>query len=213
MSRNLRMLAALALVALLAGASFAVAQDGNSNERENKRERAAGVDRAHLAGVDRTVASELGVTAAELRRAMRAAFEGTDPPERPERGPGEEELRAAMEEHCTALTDAIGDELGKSGDEVREAFKAAALARIDRAEEDGRLDADDADDLRERLDGQSCVLGGPGGHHAFGPGCDGPGGPGFRGHHGPGMGGPPAGMREGSYDPAPSDGGAVSLAL
>ena len=150
--------------------------------------------RAHIAGVDAAVAEELGVTAGQLRKAMRAAFEGTDPPARPERGATEEELRAAMEEHCTALTDAIGDELGKSGDEVRAAFKAAALARIDQAEKDGRLDAGEAGELRDRLGDQSCLLGGPGVGHAFGAGCGGPGGPSFHRHHGhgPGMGGPPA---------------------
>jgi len=117
------------------------------------------------------VAEKLDVSQADLRKAVRESQVAAGEPS--------EQQREAMEKRCTALTDAVGKEIGKSGDEVRAATKAIAKEHIERAVKSGRLDQNQADELLERLDSRACGpvklrmrMGGPG-HgpaHGLGPG-------------------------------------------
>jgi ribosomal protein S20 len=91
-------------------------------------------------------------------------------------------MRQAMQQRCTQVTDAAGKTLGKSGDDVRNAFKSAAKEQVDKAQDAGRLTEAQANRIKSRIDSDSCVL-------ALGPrGACGPGG-----HMGP----PPMGFRRG----------------
>ena len=114
-----------------------------------------------------------------------------------------------MEKRCNELTDALAKELGKSGDDVRAAIKAAAKKEIEEAVDAKRLTRSEADRILSKLDDAACV---PAfGFHKFGGhGCGGPGGPGGRGERGrfehPGP--PPGSGSEGSSTVAPAPLGA-----
>jgi hypothetical protein len=121
-----------------------------------------------------TLADELGVSEEKLRDALEAVREDLRPPQRPERL--RPPSRAEMEERCNEFTDALGKELGKSGDEVRDAMKSAAKKEIEEAVDDGHLTRRQADRILSRIDDAAC---GPVfAFKAGGPGCglDGPGG-------------------------------------
>jgi hypothetical protein len=185
-----RTLALLCAVGVVAGASIAVAapsgsssssssksSSGSSSQTMHEFRRGPGPRGADLSAL----ADELGVTAARLRSALNAVRDEVRPPSWRRNGPP---TRRQMEAACTRFTDALGDELGKSGDEVRDAIKQVAKDRLDAAVKAGRLTENEADEIRERIDSSDCAPIGPGGP---GFGCGGRGGPG----HGPG--GPPPG--------------------
>jgi hypothetical protein len=174
--KNAVMVAALGA---LVGASITVAapggrDDGGDGTRENRFERRldgpprGGPVRGALL---REVANKLSVSRRQLRAAMREAHEAVGPPG-PPRDRSSGDFREQMEQHCTKLTDAVGKELGKSGGDVRSAFKSAALEGLDKAVERGRLSRERADRIRSRIESRSCVLlppiglrcGGPPGH-------------------------------------------------
>jgi hypothetical protein len=190
------MLALLVAVGVVAGASIAIAApSGSSSGSKSSSESRSTTERLRVRGPGpradlNALAKKLGVSASELRNALEAVRDERKPPSRPAEPPSRQDL----EERCTEFTDALAKELGKSGDEVRSAMKEVAKDRIDAAEKAGRLEADEADRLRERIDSSGCVPFGI--VHRGGPGCGGPGG--FR--HGPG-GPPPADRnRNGSDD-------------
>jgi hypothetical protein len=179
---------------------------GSSSQSENRTER-----RLHVPGPPgehlSALADELGVTEAKLRDAFEAVREDLAPPQRPRRG--QPPTRAQMEKRCNELTDALGKELGKSGDDVRAAMKAAAKKEIEEAVDAGRLTRRQADRILSRIDDAACA---PkiGFHIRGGHGCGGPGGP-----HGPGERGrferpapPPGSGSEGSSGVAPAPSGA-----
>jgi hypothetical protein len=120
-----------------------------------------------------TFAEELGVSEDRLRDALEAVRRDLAPPERPrlDRPPS----RAQMEMRCNEFTDALAKELDKSGDEVRQAIKAASRKAVEEAVDDGRLTRNQADRILSRLDDAACL---PvfGLHRRGGPGCGGPGG-------------------------------------
>jgi hypothetical protein len=125
-----------------------------------------------------TLAEELGVSEEKLRDALEAVREDLRPPQRPERL--RPPSRAELEKRCNEFTDALGKELGKSGDEVRDAMKAAAKKEIEEAVDDGHLTRSQADRILSRIDDAAC---GPVfAFKAGGPGC-GPDGPGGRPGH------------------------------
>ncbi len=62
-----------------------------------------------------------------------------------------------MEKRCTAITDAVAKELGKSGDEVRAAAKAVAKEQIEKAVKEGKLTRERADKALAKLDQRSCI--------------------------------------------------------
>jgi hypothetical protein len=128
-----------------------------------------------------TLADELGVSQAKLRDAFEAVRQDLAPPQRPRRG--QRPTKAQMEKKCNEFTDALAKELGKSGDDVRAAIKAAAKKDVEKAVDADRLTRSQADQILSRLDDAACL---PvfGFHGHGGPGCGGPGGPG-----GPGEGG------------------------
>lgn len=143
----------------------------------------------------KSAADKLGVSPADLRKALRAGFESVGPPQ-PPKSMDRNSLRQAMEQHCNAVTDAVGKSLGKSGDDVRSAFKAALKEQVAKAQSAGRITAAQANRLNAKIDADACALPHPGG-----PGC-GPGGPGP-------MGGPPPGeygqRQDGSQNQQQSD--------
>ena len=55
-----------------------------------------------------------------------------------------------MEKRCNELTDALAKELGKSGDDVRAAMKAAAKKEIEEAVDAKRLTRSQADRILSR---------------------------------------------------------------
>ena len=85
-----------------------------------------------------------------------------------------------MEKRCNEFTDALAKQLGKSGDDVRAAMKAAAKKDIEEAVDGKRLTRSQADRILSRIDDAACMP-------AFGvppwrprlrwPGDGGPGGP------------------------------------
>ena len=176
---------------------------GNSGTQSEKRQ---GERRLHVIGPPgehlSTLADELGVTEAKLRDALEAVR--PDKPPRPPRTDGPP-TRAQMEKRCNEFTDALAKELGKSGDDVRAAMKAAAKKEIEEAVDAKRLTRKEADQILSRIDDAACapkfgfhVLGG----HGCG-GKGGPDGPGERGrfeHPAP----PPGSGSEGSSTVAPA---------
>ena len=156
-----------------------------------------------------TLADELGVSEDKLRDALDAVRQDLAPPQRPRRG--QRPTRAQMEKRCNQFTDALAKELGKSGDDVRAAMKAAAKKGIEDAVDADRLTRSQADRILSRLDDAACVpaFGGPGGPGGCGGGPH--GGP----HGGPGGGPggerpvpPPGSGSEGSSSVAPAPMGA-----
>jgi hypothetical protein len=148
---------------------------GSDSDRRGPELRVDGPPGEHL----ETLADELGVSQDKLREAFEAVRDDVAPrPLRKLRPPS----RAQMEEHCKDLTDALGKELGKSGDEVRDAIKAAAKKDIEQAVDDGDLTRKQADEILSKIDDADCAP-----MFAFkagiGPGCGGPGGPPERFEH------------------------------
>ena len=167
---------------------------GTSSQTQN-RLRAPVPPGEHLS----TLADELGVTEDKLRDALEAVRQDLAPPQRPRRG--QRPTRAQMQKRCNEFTDALAKELGKSGDDVHAAMKAAARKKIEEAVDDDRLTRSQADRILSRIDDAACV---PafGFHGHGGPGCGGPGGPGER------MAPPPGSGSEGSSSVAPAPMGA-----
>jgi hypothetical protein len=116
------------------------------------------------------LAGELGVSEAKLKDALEAVRRDTDPPPPPDKsGPP---TRAQMEKHCNAFTDALAKQLGKTGDDVRAAMKAAAKKDIEQAVKDGNLPRSKADRILSDLDQAPCMP--LFAFHAGPPGCGGP---------------------------------------
>jgi hypothetical protein len=176
---------------------------GGTSSQSEKRLRGPVPPGEHLSAL----ADELGVTEAKLRDALDAVRQDLAPPQRPRRG--ERPSRAQMEKRCNELTDALAKELGKSGDDVRAAMKAAAKKEIEEAVDAKRLTRSEADRILSRIDDATCapVIGF---HGHGGPGCGGPGGPG--GHREGGRfehpAPPPSSGSEGSSNVAPAPLGA-----
>jgi len=170
---------------------------GSSSQSE-KRLRALGPPGEHLS----TLADELGVAQDKLRDALEAVRQDLAPPQRPRRG--QRPTRAQMQKRCNEFTDALAKELGKSGDDVRAAMKAAAKKKIEEAVDADRLTRSQADRILSRMDDAACVpaFGGPGGPGGCGGPHGGPGGPGERMAPRPGSG------LEGSSSVAPAPMGA-----
>jgi hypothetical protein len=200
MTRTWKMLAAACVIAI-AAASIAVAAPGNSSSSSSKSTSRAQSSRDWHGppgprGDLTALAKQLGVTNAKLQSAMDTVRSTIKPPTWP---PAKPMTQAEVDQRCTDLTDALGKELGKSGDEVRAAIKQVAKDRLAADVKAGRLTSAEADRIRQDIDSHSCmpILGGPlgpGGHG--GPGCGGPGG---HGHgfapDGPGdFHGPPPGV-------------------
>jgi len=201
-----RMLALLIAVGVVAGASIAVAAPSGSSSKSKSsssgsssgfRERferhgpGPGADLSALAG-------KLGVSEAKLRSALEAVRNDVKPPSRSRTQPP---TKQQMEATCTKFTDALGTELGKSGDDVRSALKEVAKDRLAADVKAGRLTQTQADTIQKRIDSSACA---PIGFHGPGPGgCHGghghgPGGPGDGDGDGPGrFGGPPPGAPNG----------------
>lgn len=172
----------LGIVVSVSGAATSGSQrDGGSSDRSQRSEgrlHAPGPPGERLA----TLAEELGVSQDKLENALAAVREDLVPREHPRRG--QRPSRAQMERRCNQFTDALAKELGKSGDEVRDAIKSAAKKDIEQAVDDGRLTRSQANRILERLDDAACL---PAFGLHGGPGCGGPGGPGGRSerHMGP----------------------------
>lgn len=76
----------------------------------------------------------------------------------------------------SALFAAIGDKLGKSGDDVGAAVRAAIVKRLDQAVSDGKLTSDQRDEILKRWDADT-PPDGPAGGPPPGPPCRGHGRP------------------------------------
>ena len=93
---------------------------------------------------------------AKLRDALEAVREDLAPPRAP--APGRSRpTRAQMEKRCNEFTDALAKELGKSGDDVRAAIKAAAKKEIEEAVDAERLTRSQADRILSRIDDAACL--------------------------------------------------------
>jgi hypothetical protein len=171
--RSKMILLPICALAVAATASVAIAgTGGDSREGRSKEgpllrmEVPPGDD--HLA----ELADKLGVSTGKLRDAIDAAR-----PDRPPRPPASpEQFREHMQEICKEMTDAIASELGKTGDELRDAIKAVIKDDIEAAVDAGDLTRARADRILERIDDAECLP--PFGAHklAFGGGpCGGPG--------------------------------------
>jgi hypothetical protein len=151
------------------------------------------------------LAKKLGVSEAKLREAFANVKENLDPPPRPDRG--NPPSRADLEKLCNELTDALAKELGKSGDQVRDAAKAVLKDEIEAAVDDERPTRAQADRMLERINSAGCLP--PFGIGLFKHGCGpgpghGPGGPGPRGDE----------NGNGAAFPAPPpDGGGISIGV
>jgi hypothetical protein len=202
-----KMLALLIAVGVVAGASIAVAAPSSSSSKSSTSGSSSGSgtrERFEHRGPGRgedlsALAGKLGVSATKLRSALEAVRNDVKPPSRNRTQPP---TRAQIEATCTKLTDALGAELGKSGDDVRSASKEVAKDRLAADVKAGRLTQAQADAIEKRIDSSACP---PIGFHGPGPGgCHGghghgPGGPGDGDGRGP-FGGPPPGAPNGSGD-------------
>jgi hypothetical protein len=187
----------LAALAIVVGASMAIAAPSNSGKAGTAgKSRGAARMSIRVQGPDpakqlSALAGELGVTPSELRKALDAVHERLGPPPRPDRRPS----RSDMEKRCTTETDALATELNLDGDKVRAAIKTVAKQGIEDAVKAGRLSRSQADRMESRIDSAACLP-------PLGPGM----------HGGPGCGPPPGapGARNGSSDGgAPPAGGAA----
>ena len=160
----------LGIVVSVSGAATSGSKRDGGSGTSTQSEKRQGEKRLHVIGPPgehlSTLADELGVTQAKLRDALEAVREDLDPPQRPRRG--QPPTRAQMEKRCNELTDALAKELGKSGDDVRAAMKAAAKKDIEEAVDAKRLTRSEADRILSQLDDAACVpafgfhgLGGP----------------------------------------------------
>src|SRR4051794_4719487 len=104
-------------------ASIAIAQPSSDNKSNDNRSN-SGPNGEGPGRPLQALAQKLGVSTADLRKALQASRQDADGPPA--------EVKAIMDKHCTAVTDAVGKALNKSGDEVRAAFKAAAKAHLDK---------------------------------------------------------------------------------
>lgn len=106
------------------------------------------------------LAKELGITAAELKKAKDAAGRRGSRALAEELGITLEKLREAMkaarEQRCTDLTNAFAAKLGKSGDEVRAAIRELATEKLAAAVKSGRLSEERAARIRERIAASDC---------------------------------------------------------
>jgi hypothetical protein len=223
MTRTWKMLAVACVIAI-AAASIAVAAPGSGSSSSSKssssaksksKSTARSFRDRHGPGDPRedlsALAKQLGVTDAKLRSALEAVRSTIKPPSRPLTQPP---TQAQMDQRCNDLTDALGKELGKSGDDVRAAIKQVAKDRLAAEVKAGRLTSAQADRIRQDIDSHSCmpIAGGPigpGGHG--GPGCGGRGGHGHGfGPDGPGdfHGPPPAVAPRSGGSSGSSDSGA-----
>lgn len=168
----------LGIVVSVSGAATSGSKrDGGGTSTQSEKRQ--GEKRLHVIGAPgehlSTLADELGVTEAKLRDALEAVREDLKPPQRPRRG--QRPTQAQMEKKCNELTDALAKELGKSGDDVRAAIKAAAKKDIEKAVDADRLTRSEADQILSKLDKATCLPAFGGFHKFGGPGCGGPGGP------------------------------------
>ena len=168
----------LGIVVSVSGAATSGSKRDGGGGSGTQSEKRQGEKRLHVVGPPgehlSTLADELGVTEAKLRDALEAVRQDK-PPRRPRTdGPP---TRAQMEKRCNEFTDALAKELGKSGDDVRAAMKAAAKKEIEEAVDDKRLTRSEADRILSRIDDAACAPA-IGFHGHGGPGCGGPGGPG-----------------------------------
>jgi hypothetical protein len=183
MRRFLKFVIVAGAIGALVGASISIAASSSSDSSGTRSSGKAAPRmglRFHRGPVARgavlkSAADKLDVSTTQLRNALRDAFQSVGPPQ-PPKTMDRNAFRQAMQQHCNAVTDAVGKTLNKSGDDVRSAFKAALKEQVDKAQSAGRIDQTQANRIKSKIDSESCVLGGPGG-----PGC----GPGGRGHMGP----------------------------
>jgi ribosomal protein S20 len=180
MRRFLKFAIVAGAIGALVGASISIAASSDSKSgtrNDGPRKHGLRFHRAPLArgAVLKSAADKLNVSPTQLRNALRDAFESVGPPE-PPKTMDRNAFRAAMQQHCTAVTDAVGKTLKKSGDDVRSAFKSAATEQVDKAQSSGRITEAQAKRIKSKLNSESCVLAGPGGH-GCGPGGRGPMGP------------------------------------
>ena len=170
----------LGIVVSVSGAATSGSKRDGGSGSDAQSEKRQGEKRLHVIGGPgehlSTLADELGVTEDKLRDGFEAVREDLAPPQRPRRG--QRPTRAQMEKRCNELTDALAKELGKSGDDVRAAMKAAAKKEIEEAVDADRLTRSQADRILSRIDDAACAPVKFGFHGHGGPGCGGPGGPG-----------------------------------
>src|SRR5204863_126169 len=129
-----KVVAVAAAIAAVCVASIAIAQPSSDNkskgDRANSGRNGEGPGRPLQA-----LAKQLGVSTADLRKALQTAHEQVGPPSQQER----QQLQQSFEQHCTTVTDALGKALNKSGDDVRNAIKSVAKDRVEYAVDHGRL--------------------------------------------------------------------------
>jgi hypothetical protein len=186
MRRFLKFVIAAGAIGALVGASISIAasssSDSSGTRSSGKSAPRLGLRFHHAPGargaVLKSAADKLDVSPTQLRNALRDAFQSVGPPQ-PPKTMDRNAFRQAMQQHCSAVTDAVGKTLNKSGDDVRSAFKAALKEQVDKARSAGRINETQANRIKSKIDSESCVLGGPGGPRGLG--C----GPGGRGHMGP----------------------------
>jgi hypothetical protein len=200
MRRFLKFVIVAGAIGALVGASISIAASSSSDSSGTRSSGKAGPRlglRFHhrppfaRGALLKSAADKLDVSTAQLRNALRDAFESVGPPQ-PPKTMDRDAFRQAMQQHCTAVTDAAAKTLNKSGDDVRAAFKDALKEQVDKAQSAGRLTETQANRIKSKIDSLSCVLDGPGGR---GRGCDGPG------HMGP----PPGAPQGGSQNQQQSD--------
>jgi hypothetical protein len=128
------------------------------------------IPKEHLSAL----AAQLGVSVGKLQSALDKVRDKLGPPELPV--PPKRPSLGQIERRCTDATDALGSELGKSGDDVRSAIKAVIKSHIEKAVDAGGLSRARADKMIAQIDAAKCLP--PFGPHiAFGCGP----GPGVRG--------------------------------
>lgn len=198
--RMVALVAAVAASMLLVGAGSALAGGGGGGGGGLSQEAARLAD---LAAIKASVAKSLGVTTAQLNAAIKtsakaqidAAVDNDDIT-----SAEADTLKDAIDDGTLAAmryatTSGVAKQLGTTAAKLNEAWSAAvktqAKARVDKALADGKITADQATQMKTRIDAGtfkfgSLGLGGPGGKHGRG------------GHGGPGGGFGPGGGSGGS---------------